>query len=513
MIYKIQQYLLRHYPLIWNTRVVFVLPIAFAIHLLFFFLGHLRNINFTTVYYKVYITPPEVIYVFSFLFSLVFIVVWLSYFLRNNAFKNKLFYTWKKLVAEWFITTFILVFSSSFFLSYQYGYFLNYQKEIAKIDIQKELEVYYMGCLLLPIDLDPFYYRNTCDALKERDGKVVYSRDALDNNIYSYDFTIPYDDSANLLCNGEPVLSYLYPCFAYDILKESRDASLSEETIAYEATISTNYKEANRSVFLPEKDFLVIKNKVRQLLLAEDQDSLAIIIKNYLNLIQKYGGNSRLDVYAHVLGIFSEPKFAVKSVIPTTQYSYTEDRERRHNNYVEENVGTVLSVLLAFQKTGKWFSGYVSPLLYLAYYLSLLLFLFRLSSLRVWLYALLGLGIILLMYFLFAIVVNNEPFWFIIFATVIYLLIAALGIQSKTHKTASGLFLHWFIIQQPIIWFMLYFSIFDRYNVNDMESVARHNWIEKNLDMLNNYNLLFSVIILLFIALPLWRRWQSNPEA
>jgi uncharacterized membrane protein len=116
------------------------------------------------------------------------------------------------------------------------------------------------------------------------------------------------------------------------------------------------------------------------------------------------------------------------------------------------------------------------------------------------------------MYFLFAIVINNEPFWLIIIATLIYLFIAAIGLQSKTNKNPSGIFLHWFIIQQPVIWFMFYMAVFDSYNVYDKASKAKRDWIEANMDMLSSYNLLFSIIILLFIALPLWRKWQSNPQ-
>ncbi len=508
MIHKIQQYLLRHYPLIWNTRVVFVLPIALLIHLLFFFLGYLRIVDFKSIYYKVYLSPPDAIYAFSVLFSLVFIVIWLTYYLRNNAFKSKLFYTWRKLVAEWFIIITVIVVSFSFFLSYQYGYFLNFKKEVAKIDVHKELNDYYMGHLLIPTSLDPYYYLNACEPLNQRKGKIIDTREDLDSRIFSFDYKISYEDSAHLLSNGAPILSYLYPCFTYDILYKTRKF---EHSYYSEASIDDGYQNEPMKQ-LPQDEFLSIKNKVKDLLLAENKDSLAQIVKNYLALVKKYGGTYRLDVYAHILTIFEEPTYAVKAIIPQNQYDYTDEGEKRHNNYIDDNVGYVLSILLDFQKNGKWFEGPVSPLLYLAYYLSLVLFLFRLSSLRVWLYALLGLGIIMLVYFLYAITISSEPFWFIIFATVLYLLIAVIGINSKSSHNASAVFLHWFIIQQPVIWFMFYMAVFDSYNVYDKASKAKRDWIEANMDMLSSYNLLFSIIILLFIALPLWRKWQSNPQ-
>jgi hypothetical protein len=362
-----------------------------------------------------------------------------------------------------------------------------------------------MGHLLTPTSLDPYYYLNACEPLNQRKGKIIDTREDLDSRIFSFDYIISYEDSTHLLGNGTPILSYLYPCFSYDIITESRKNTNPYYTS--DGYLNVKMKQ------LPQDEFLYIKNKVQDLLLAENKDSLAQLVKNYLALVKKYGGSYRMDVYAQILSIFEEPKYAVKAIIPQNQYDYTDEGEKRHNSYVGDNVGSVLSILLDFQKNGKWFEGPVSPLLYLAYYLSLVLFLFRISSLRVWLYALLGFGIILLMYFLVAVVINNEPFWLIIIATLIYLFIAAIGLQSKTNKNPSGIFLHWFIIQQPVIWFLLYISVFDSYNINDAESIARHDCINKNLDLLNNYNLLISIAILLFVAIPLWRRWQSNPEA
>ncbi|MGZ8537004.1 MAG: hypothetical protein ACXWV9_02020, partial [Flavisolibacter sp.] len=49
MIKRINQHLLTHYPLIWNTRIIWVLSANFILHLLFFLAGFasINSLDFT----------------------------------------------------------------------------------------------------------------------------------------------------------------------------------------------------------------------------------------------------------------------------------------------------------------------------------------------------------------------------------------------------------------------------------------------------------------------------------
>lgn len=128
---KINQYLLENYPNIWNTRLVWMLLLGIAIHIVFFFIGfgshgspstlqHTRAIDdyFSTGLVFVHI-----------IISVLLIVGWLIFMFKNNAFKNFYPGSRNKLFLE-FLQYFIIVFvSTTFYFSYMTGFrlFINYK--------------------------------------------------------------------------------------------------------------------------------------------------------------------------------------------------------------------------------------------------------------------------------------------------------------------------------------------------------------------------------------------------
>ncbi|HWJ92989.1 MAG TPA: hypothetical protein VNR87_17870, partial [Flavisolibacter sp.] len=119
---KFNQYLLTRYPLIWNTKLVWVLIANCIIHLVFFALGF-ASLSLKTIrdFNSVWSVGGGTLFTFSILCSLLVIIVWLVYFLRNNAFKN--FYRidrWH--LAKEFIIILLIIFSSiNYFGSYNSG--------------------------------------------------------------------------------------------------------------------------------------------------------------------------------------------------------------------------------------------------------------------------------------------------------------------------------------------------------------------------------------------------------
>lgn len=88
---KINKYLLEHYPLIWNTRLVWMLGVSMLTHILFFLIGYFAVSNQQDIQseYRLnefYFDSPVVF--FNILLSIIILLIWIIYYLQNNAFKN-----------------------------------------------------------------------------------------------------------------------------------------------------------------------------------------------------------------------------------------------------------------------------------------------------------------------------------------------------------------------------------------------------------------------------------------
>lgn len=90
MLKKINQKLLSQYPLLWNTKAVFVLPLAALIHLLFYLVGFFVPIQVDELWMQHYFEDFTETMI-SVLISTLIIIIWLVFYLRNNPFKS--FYT------------------------------------------------------------------------------------------------------------------------------------------------------------------------------------------------------------------------------------------------------------------------------------------------------------------------------------------------------------------------------------------------------------------------------------
>ncbi|WP_204345996.1 hypothetical protein [Psychroserpens algicola] len=157
-IYKTNQYLLERFPTLWNTRLVWMLLIAFVLHLIFFVFGF-----FT-------LTNPELLHEYSVkdiyfqngtvflnsIISILLLVLWLIYMFKNNAFKNYYPTTTSKLFGQ-FLCYLIIIFScSAFFLSYNYGLKLYIATEYPDAQTNKNIEVTNDVAMFLTHDISDY---------------------------------------------------------------------------------------------------------------------------------------------------------------------------------------------------------------------------------------------------------------------------------------------------------------------------------------------------------------------
>src|SRR5690606_21188609 len=165
MFKKLNQYLLTHYPLLWNTRVVYVVPAALLIHLLFFLGGYSKLID-AKDFWKSYHFDVTEVTVFSILVSLMLIIVWLVFYLRNNAFKS--FYRQSRwyLVGELGIMFLVFFSSATFFLSYKQGVYSKVQSITSSIDAVHKANRINLAAHFLPFNLNNFKSWQSCEVIK-----------------------------------------------------------------------------------------------------------------------------------------------------------------------------------------------------------------------------------------------------------------------------------------------------------------------------------------------------------
>lgn len=83
---KINKYLLLHHPTLWNVKIFPFLIISFAFNIFFLLLGF----SVTKIQDNIYYSPEDLrfLYFLASLSSVLCLIFWLIYYLKNNAFKN-----------------------------------------------------------------------------------------------------------------------------------------------------------------------------------------------------------------------------------------------------------------------------------------------------------------------------------------------------------------------------------------------------------------------------------------
>ncbi|MGN6495008.1 MAG: hypothetical protein ACTHLE_23680 [Agriterribacter sp.] len=134
--------LLEKFPLVWNTRLVWMLLVALLAHLIFFALGlnAFNNPKLLQEYYADQLFIHNGMLLFSVICSVLIIVVWLIILFRNNSFKN--FYPtsrWQLFVS--FLIYFLVFFlNTSFYVSYILGYKTDVTDKYPDSKLQSEIE-------------------------------------------------------------------------------------------------------------------------------------------------------------------------------------------------------------------------------------------------------------------------------------------------------------------------------------------------------------------------------------
>ncbi len=140
---SINQYLLERYPTIWNTKIVWMLALAFLFHLIFFGIGFFAHSDPETLQNSRAVDDyfTNGIIFIHLIISVLLLVGWLINMFKNNAFKNFYPVSSTKLFFQ-FVQYFVIIFScTSFYISYMFADKLNINRLYPDKEMSKNIEL------------------------------------------------------------------------------------------------------------------------------------------------------------------------------------------------------------------------------------------------------------------------------------------------------------------------------------------------------------------------------------
>lgn len=151
MLKKIDTTLLLRFPLLWNTKLPYMILIGLLFHVLAFLAGFWfqdfgKDLHDKDFYFY---TNRDLASVGIGIIGCIIVLVWFMFYIRHNAFKS--FYPKKKndLFKEWLVVLIIMVFFTMAFFTVKYGSRYAAMNVFSKEELKKNAEIAYKGRLLL----------------------------------------------------------------------------------------------------------------------------------------------------------------------------------------------------------------------------------------------------------------------------------------------------------------------------------------------------------------------------
>lgn len=486
MFAKINQYLITRYPLLWNTRIAFVLPVALLIHLFFYAAGYSNDIDLKDLSVDEYFRI-EVVVLFSCLVTALLVIFWLIYYLRNNPFKS--FYTVSRnyLFCE-FLLIFLVFFSSNtFFLTYQQSLYDRVERNTRHVDLEKEANLFNLASRFLPTT-DVFYRAcESCDSAlaKEEWWQNEGFKNKGDGKVGRYEAYLPY-----------------YPC---------QDDSLPRTFLNYCQQMVHLSSEEN---LLDEFQLNAI---TRPWLTEGKRDSVLQLLEKTWLLCDTYGATYSVSPQEQTAAVFADSAFEVTKWLG----NYQVDNLEYPDEYVDiEKVKGSLS-RIDETRMGFWDKEIWMILIYTAFCMGIFLFSFRATRLKNWFIAIIGVGIWSI---LIALVMVNVSYQYsdqvfpaiLMGLFVVFVIYLTTSVRNKNNKLIAGVVLNWVIWLLPAILPLLWTFLIEVTEVECYQGTCPdtpfHDFLRWNWSALLWGNLAVVILSMYLWLIPVARRWQANPE-
>ena len=443
-IHKINRYLIERYPNIWNTKLVWVITISLAIHLLFFLLGliGLSNPESLHSYRAKDVFFNSGVVFFNVILSVLIVVVWLINLFKNNAFKA--FYPTKKLdLFKQFCCYFIAIFfCSSFFLSYQFGvktYIISVypdQEMLSKIKTANQTAVFLSHNIkdytINNKRFPDFYFNNFCES---NSGLIDYKTDHYSIFEFDYQFyNVKAIDYTKKLLRGSDVEGYLYrkekdslttTYFYKDSVIDAKPyiKTLLPSYYNYSETFYLNsdldefeYNQYSKKMVYrgnhqdyrnyTQERYLRSKNNTN-LLDRNNPQEIKNLLAEFLQIANSFKIEHNLNTNVWFDLVYHPSNFEIKHFIYNTKpskYRYNSNKERTASEtyrkdhdtsyYINsDELKTAFNNIDSIKNDSGIFDGF-HVFLWLAFSLALLVFIFRVTGLKTLLFSIVSAGVI-----------------------------------------------------------------------------------------------------------------------
>lgn len=511
MIKKIQQYILTHYPTLWNIRLLPMLLIMLGVHLFFYLVGYFSaDASITNAYY--YSSPSSDIglwYAFSILIGILLFIGWLIFYMRNNALK--VFYPRKivQLYGEWLLIFFILLSLSLFPLTLTHGNISRWRSLSSYNDTQKTLEMLEKVKVIIPSDINNYNYdRNSGNEPIRLAQNEVKDMSKIDMDLYAFE----YDDRGSVILRGyigPSVLFYHDSDFSY-LNIDTNNLEQYDDNGSY---LNSKYI---RKVHKRAKE----KEQVINWFKNGQQDSIRLLMTDFMNLAQKHKLQQDVSIDRWFNMVYQSPYFAIsENNIICDQSSYY------YSNPCNMSLPRA-SLDEYYQKIQRSYEDDFSIQEYLllsacvvAMVLSVLVFSYRVTSGRSWLLAFVFSGVLMFLITLIGFFLSNSAsyrsetvffftfilLWISIFVgIIIFMLYKIFSPEDNNKGRVSAILLNMGIWLIPFITPLLY-TLYITYG--DIVS-GRTPFVEDDFIFLLWINLPIIAILMLPIVIVI-RKWKS----
>ncbi|MGV3458966.1 MAG: hypothetical protein ACO1N9_00785 [Flavobacterium sp.] len=524
MFQNIQKKMLLRHPLLWNTRIIPILALALALHIIFFIIGYIHGaIDFTPQPDEyLFDATTGIITFFSIAISVLIFIFWLVYYTRNNAFKSFYPKSSLSLFKEWLIIFLVCILNSAYFGSYLFGEDVRARGYFSKEEFSRRITIISMASLFADggfIDDGDYHVEvNGETELRHRDyteyaGKKYPLKSLINKDLSSFTYQTREKDSINqarvkkwLVNNSKDSALWVMREFDKIAAEHGAKGNITPQRwleLTYHAPEFTDYITVGRVSRYDRDD-----NSSRFGHNSSGYDDETTFV---LNAPGEGVDLSKIDTISNVVKVVDNQTIIYpKYYVPLKQMedSYSDISRAYTSPSVDDN--------------------FMVAVLYFSMCFSLAIFSFRVTSGRDFIIALLAFGVTALITGIFQIVLTTsigyayrvsyqDNFYFMMWLIIIAVLLA-LFLNKKHTKGRSAIFLNVVLWLCPWVVIALFgiakdfMYVDDPINGVDWKLSPTGQWINDNFDLIMFGNILIIIVFMCFMATAI-RRWKGVPEA
>ncbi|AUC84671.1 hypothetical protein CW731_04915 [Polaribacter sp. ALD11] len=402
---KINKHLLENYPLIWNTRLVWMLAVNILVHLLFFMIGYAsaNSIEDLKAHYNLsnFFFETSTVY-YNFLISIFILLVWVIYYLRNNAFKSV--YSLKKgmLFKQFCVILLIFFISTTQYFSFKKGLVTKIKSLYSWAEVSEDIKTFNN------IGLFFVHKQSDFEINKKKYPKPFPLKVAINtkNSTDNVDFEKPYLEYEGTQFQFYSINEKFWQedlkehAFLNDYEKNSFKYRNIEDISAFKELLHPSLYNYSETKFTIGQDSTDLKNQLKyfqNILDTGDESKIKEDLKKGLFLAKKYELSTNLNIETWFNLVNNKPNYLLKELLNTSN-PLNKGLIAHHSN-VNENISNTnipysKTLYFSFNNLDHFFGNvYFSYyptfndvifyfLIVTSFFLSVLLFVFKTTNIK-----------------------------------------------------------------------------------------------------------------------------------